>query len=90
MLLFMAYLFLLISIIGEVVATIALKRANQFTRLFPSLMVIIGYLIAFYFLSLTLKYIPVGIAYAIWAGVGILLVMAFGAIFYQQIPNLIC
>lgn len=85
---FMKYLFLLIAIISEVIATSALKQANSFTRLGPSIIVVIGYGVAFYFLSLTLKSMPVGIAYAVWSGVGILLISAIGAIFYKQMLDL--
>ncbi len=84
----MAYLYLLTAIIGEVIATSALKSSNQFTRLIPSVVVFTGYATAFYFLSVTLNYIPIGVAYAIWAGAGILLVMLFGIIVYRQIPDI--
>ena len=68
------WMFLTIAIFGEVVATTALKSTSGFTKLGPSLVVLVGYGIAFYFLSLSLKAIPVGIAYAVWAGLGIALV----------------
>nr|WP_289113632.1 multidrug efflux SMR transporter [uncultured Halomonas sp.] len=68
------WMFLTIAIFGEVVATTALKSTNGFTKLGPSLVVLVGYGIAFYFLSLSLKSIPVGIAYEVWAGLGIALV----------------
>ena len=68
------WLFLSIAIISEVVATSALKSSAGFTQLWPSLLVIAGYSAAFFFLSLTLKTMPVGIAYAIWSGVGIVLI----------------
>jgi small multidrug resistance pump len=70
------WLFLAIAIVGEVVATAALKSSEGFTRLAPSLIVLAGYSAAFYLLSLALKSIPVGIAYAVWAGLGIVLVAA--------------
>lgn len=78
------YLFLAIAIVAEVIATSALKAADGFTQLIPSMIVVIGYAAAFYFLSLTLKAIPVGIAYATWSGVGIVLVAAIGQIFLNQ------
>ncbi len=78
------YIFLLIAIIGEVFATTALKASNGFTQLVPSAIVLIGYVVAFYFLSLTLKTIPVGIAYATWSGVGIILVSIIGLLFLGQ------
>ena len=78
------WLFLAIAIISEVVATSALKSSEGFTRLAPSALVVVGYLLAFYFLSLTLKVIPVGIAYAIWAGTGIVLIALVGWWLYGQ------
>lgn len=74
----MNYLYLAIAIVAEVIATSALKASEGFTRLWPSLIVGIGYLVAFYFLSLTLRTITVGVAYAIWSGVGIVLVAIIG------------
>jgi small multidrug resistance pump len=74
----MTYLYLAIAIVAEVIATSALKASDGFTRLGPSLFVIVGYAVAFYFLSLTLRSMPVGIAYAIWCGVGIVLVALIG------------
>jgi small multidrug resistance pump len=72
--LFMTYLYLAIAIVSEVVATSFLKSTDGFTRLAPSIVVICGYATAFYFLSLTLKAMSVGIVYAIWCGAGIVLV----------------
>lgn len=80
----MKYLYLTIAIVAEVIATSALKSAEGFSKLGPSLLVIIGYGVAFYFLSLTLKTIPVGISYAIWSGLGITLVSIIGYFFYKQ------
>ncbi|MBN7795752.1 SMR family transporter [Parahaliea mediterranea] len=73
-----SWLFLGIAIVAEVIATSSLKASDGFTRLAPSLVVLVGYAAAFYFLSLTLKEIPVGIAYAVWAGLGIVLIAAIG------------
>lgn len=78
------WLFLAIAIIGEVVATSALKGSEGFTKLLPSALVLVGYGVAFYFLSLALKSIPVGIAYAVWAGLGIVLVAAIAWIVHGQ------
>lgn len=78
------WFFLSIAIISEVIATSCLKSAHGFTRLWPSLTVVIGYLLAFYFLSLTLKTIPVGVAYAIWSGVGVVLIALSGWFFFGQ------
>jgi len=80
----MKYLFLTIAIIAEVIATSALKSVEGFTKLWPSVIVVAGYGVAFYFLSMTLKTIPVGIAYAIWSGLGITLVSIIGYFFYKQ------
>ncbi len=80
----MAYLYLAIAIVAEVIGTSALKAAEGFTRLLPSVVVIAGYGTAFYFLSLALKAIPVGIAYAIWSGVGVALITLIGWIVFKQ------
>ena len=84
----MAYIYLAVAIIAEVAATTALKASEEFTRPIPSLIVIIGYGIAFYCLTLVLRTIPVGIAYAIWAGLGIVLIALVGAILFRQVPDL--
>lgn len=80
----MKFIYLFVAILAEVIATSALKASEQFSKLIPSLIVIAGYMIAFYFLSLTLRTMPVGIAYALWSGVGIVLVSAAGYFLYQQ------
>jgi small multidrug resistance pump len=80
----LAYLYLAIAIVGEVVGTAALKATEEFTRLIPSLIVIVGYGTAFFFLTLALRTIPVGIAYAVWAGIGIVLVSAASWVLYKQ------
>ena len=69
---------------SEVIATSALKASEGFSRLRPSLIVVAGYLSAFYFLSLTLKTVPVGVAYAIWSGVGVALISLIAWIFFGQ------
>jgi len=84
----MGYVYLAIAIIAEVVATTTLKATNEFTRIVPSLIVIAGYAIAFYCLTLVLKSIPVGITYALWARLGIVLVAIVGAISYREIPDI--
>lgn len=78
------YLLLLAAILAEVVATSALKAAEGFTRPVPSLVVVAGYAIAFTFLSMTLKTLPLGVAYAIWSGVGTALVGVAGWVVYRQ------
>lgn len=80
----MHFLYLAISIVAEVIATSALKAANGFSNPWPSLIVIVGYAVAFYFLSLTLRTIPVGIVYAIWSGAGVVLISLVGWLFYRQ------
>lgn len=84
----MGKLYLTIAIISEVVGTSALKASNGFTNFLPSMIVIIGYGLSFYMLSLTLKTINIGIAYAIWAGLGIVLVALISAFWYKQILDL--
>ena len=79
-----SYVYLAIAIIAEVIGTTALKAADGFTRLGPSLVTVLSYATAFYFLALTLKVIPVGVAYAIWSGVGIVIIAAIGWVWYRQ------
>ncbi len=83
----MGYIYLAIAIVAEVVATNALKASEEFTKLGPIILVIMGYGIAFYFLSLVLRTIPIGIAYAIWAGLGIVLVAIVAAVVFKQMPD---
>lgn len=85
---YMPYLYLAIAIVSEVIATSALKASAEFTKLFPSLIVVIGYGISFYFMALVLRTIPVGITYAVWSGVGIVLVAIVGALLYNQTPDI--
>jgi small multidrug resistance pump len=82
------FIFLGLAIMFEIIATSALKKSEQFTQLIPSIITIAGYFAAFYFLSFAIRTIPVGIAYAIWSGVGIVLITIIGAIFFKQIPDL--
>ena len=83
----MAYLYLAIAIVAEVIATSALKASEYFTKPLPSLLVLTGYGAAFYFLSLCLKSIRVSVAYAMWSGLGIVLVTIAAAVLYKQIPD---
>ncbi|ROQ90896.1 DMT family transporter [Desulfosoma caldarium] len=78
------WLFLVAAILAEVIATSSLKASVGFTKLWPSVIVVLGYGLAFYFLSLALRTIPVGIAYAIWAGLGIALISLAGWVFFGQ------
>ena len=82
------FFFLGIAIIFEIIATSALKKSEQFTQIIPSIITIVGYFAAFYFLSFAIRTIPVGIAYAIWSGVGIVLITIIGDVFFKQIPDL--
>lgn len=81
----MHYLYLVIAISAEVVATSSLKATEQFSRLWPSIVVIAGYLISFYFLTLTLRILPIGITYAVWSGLGIVLVSIVAIFLYNQV-----
>lgn len=80
----MAWTILILAIIMEVIATTALKFSEGFTKLIPSLVVIVGYAISFYLLSLSLKVFPMGITYAIWSGAGIVLISLIGWLFLKQ------
>ena len=79
-----AYMALGLAIVAEVIATSALKASEGFTRPGPSAIVVLGYGLAFYCLSLTLKTVPVGVAYAVWSGLGIVLITAAGYVLYRQ------
>lgn len=83
----MSYLYLAIAIVAEVIATSALKKSEHFTRWLPSTIVVAGYACAFYCLSLVVDNVPVGVCYAIWSGVGIVLVTLAAAFIYRQIPD---
>ncbi|MEP6906960.1 MAG: multidrug efflux SMR transporter [Pseudoxanthomonas sp.] len=78
------YLYLSVAIAAEVIATSALKASNGFTRPLPTTVVLLGYGVAFYFLSLVLKTVPVGVAYAIWSGAGIVLIALVGWVILKQ------
>jgi small multidrug resistance pump len=82
------YGYLLLAILTEVIATSALKSAEEFTKLIPSVIVVVGYLSSFYFMMLVLRTLPVGVTYAIWSGVGIVLVAIIAMVMYKQTPDL--
>lgn len=84
----MTYMYLFMAIVAEVIATSSLKTAEGFTKLGPSLIVVVGYIAAFYLLSLVLQSMTVGIAYAIWSGVGIILLAIVGAFAFREIPDM--
>jgi len=78
------YLYLALAILTETAGTLALQASAQFTRLGPSVVVVVGYGASFYFMALTLKVMPVGIVYAIWSGVGIVLIAGLGKVIFKQ------
>jgi small multidrug resistance pump len=80
----MIWLYLLVAIGGEVIGTTALKASNGFTNLIPSLITVAGYAVAFYFLALVLRTLPLGVTYAIWSGVGVAAVTLIGWVVYGQ------
>ena len=84
----MAWLTLIIAIVAEVIATTALKASDSFTQLWPSLLAVVGYAIAFYFLTLTLRTVPTGIPYAIGSGLGIVLITIASFLIYRQTIDL--
>jgi len=79
-----AYYFLIAAVAAETIGTSALKASEQFTKLWPSLLTVVAYGISFFLLSLTLKTIPVGIAYAIWSALGIVLISSIGFLVFGQ------
>ena len=82
-----AWLTLALAILAEVIGTSALKASDGFSRVGPSVLVVAGYAAAFWFLALTLKHLPVGIAYAVWSGVGTVLITLIGwIVFHQKLP----
>lgn len=81
------YAWLAIAIVAEVIGTSALRAADGFTRLGPSVLVVAGYGVAFYCLSLTLRTMPVGVIYAVWSGAGIVLITLVAMLLYRQVPD---
>ncbi|MEP4248787.1 DMT family transporter [Tateyamaria sp.] len=82
------YIYLVIAVIAETIGTTALQASDQFTRVWPSVLVVIAYGFAFYFLGIALKYIPVGIAYALWSGLGIVLIALIGFAVFGQVLDI--
>ena len=78
---------LAIAIVAEVIATSAMRASDGFSRLLPSAIVVLGYGVAFYCLSLTLRSVPVGIVYAVWSGAGIVLITLVALVLYRQVPD---
>ncbi|MGD8399248.1 MAG: multidrug efflux SMR transporter [Anaerolineae bacterium] len=83
----MDYVYLIIAIVSEVIGTAALKASDGFTQLIPSLVVVAGYGLSFYSFSLVLRTVPMGVAYAIWSGLGIVLITLIGLVLYRQVPD---
>ena len=82
------HVYLIIAIVTEVVGTSAIKSSVGFTKLWPSLIVILGYGLSFYYLALALRSFPIGVTYAIWSGVGIVLITLIGFLWHKETPNL--
>ena len=80
----MHYLHLFIAVLCETIGTSALQASHQFTRLGPSILVVVGYAMSVYFMSLTLRAMPVGVVYAMWSGLGILLIAIIGFVVFGQ------
>jgi small multidrug resistance pump len=79
-----AYIYLVLAVVAETIGTTALQASQQFTRFWPSLLVIVSYAVSFYLLSITLKFMPIGIMYAIWSGLGIVLIAGIAFLVYGQ------
>ncbi|MGD9501407.1 MAG: multidrug efflux SMR transporter [Methyloceanibacter sp.] len=84
MTLVVAYAYLTAAIVFEVIGTVALKASDTFTRLVPSIVTLVAYPACFFFLALSLRIIPVGIAYAVWSGIGIVLIALIGWVWFKQ------
>lgn len=78
------YVLLALAILAETAGTTALQASQQFTRFWPSVFVVVSYGLSFYLLAITLKYMPVGVVYAIWAGLGIVFISAIGYVVFGQ------
>jgi small multidrug resistance pump len=78
------WLALAIAIVAEVIATSTMKATNEFTRFWPSVVVVLGYGTGFYFMTISMRVLPIGIMYALWSGVGILVVSIMGWVIYRQ------
>lgn len=78
------YIFLIVAVIFETFGTASLQASQQFTKFWPSVIVVIGFVGAMYFLTLTLRYMPIGIVYALWSGLGIVLITAIGYFLFKQ------
>lgn len=82
------YLILALAVLAETIGTTALQASQQFTRLGPSVLVVLAYALSFYLLSITLRTMPVGIVYALWSGIGIMLIATIGWVVFGQTLDL--
>src|SRR6056297_188824 len=82
------FIWLMLAVAAETIGTSALQASQQFTRLWPSVLVVVAYAISFYLLSLTLRYMPVGIMYAMWSGLGIVFIALIGWLVFRQTLDL--
>ena len=80
----MTYVYLVFAVLAETIGTSALQASQQFTRFWPSVLVVVSYSISFYLLAVTLQYMPVGVVYAFWAGLGIVCIAAIGYVVFGQ------
>lgn len=85
---FMPYVYLVIAVGLEVIATSALKASNSFTNLLPTVVMVVGYLVSFYLLSLVMRSIPVGITYALWSGLGIVSICVLSSVLFKEVLDL--
>ena len=83
-----SYVYLGAAIVAEVIGTSALKASEQLTRPIPTMITVVSFAVAFYMLSYALRTLPLGIAYAVWSGVGIVLITLAGAVIFKQVPDL--
>ena len=84
----MSYIYLALAIAAEVAATSLLKTTEEFSRLVPTTFLVVFYIISFYLMTLALRDLPLGVVYAVWSGLGIVLVACVGAFVYKEIPDL--
>jgi len=84
----MSNLYLFLAVMAEVVATSALKASDEFSKFWPSVVVVLGYAVAFYLLTLVMRTMPIGVMYAIWSGAGVALITLVGVVLYKQVPDL--
>ncbi|WP_415920638.1 DMT family transporter [Tateyamaria sp. SN6-1] len=82
------YVYLIVAVAAETIGTTALQASDQFTKTGPTIVVVLAYAVAFYFLGVALKYIPVGIAYALWSGLGIIMIAFIGFAVFKQTLDL--